>query len=161
MSKIYIERNIAIPPNFLNENYESKIFEKIKKEYCGKCDENVGYILNIFNYKILSNYISNEGKGIILKVKFKAECFKPEKAKEYEGKVCMIFDRGIFVEVFDLMKVLINIEDTGGYEYKNDVLKKGKNTIKMGDTVSFVIQDINYEKKNYQVFGSLKNKKDK
>lgn len=159
---MYIERSIAIHPSFLNSQIETKILQKIKSEYLGKCDEKVGYITKIYdNINIISNHVSNAGSGVIFKVKFKIQNVKPEVGKEYEGKVCMVIEDGLLVEVLDLMKVLIPIENTNGYEYKNDVLVKGDSTIDTGDLVNIVMTKINYEKKKYQIVASLKNKKSK
>lgn len=158
MSRINIEKKICLEPHMLNENISDYLLKKIKNEYIGKCDQNYGYINKIFeDIHILDNIISSASSGVFFRVKFTALANKPEVNSKYEGKVCMIFPNGIFVEVYDKMKVLIPNDKMNPYKYqKNNTYKNGNKVIENGDTVKFQINMIKYEKQKFNCIGSLK-----
>ena len=159
MSRITIEKRICIEPKFLNTKIREHLLEKIRKEFLEKCDQTYGYITKIFDkIKIVENIISTADIGVFFRVKFDALVFKPEVGTEYKGEVCMISLHGIFVEVFEKMKVLIPTAKMGSYKFdKSETnFKKGKKTISIKDTVTISIDMIRYEKQNFSCIGSLK-----
>jgi DNA-directed RNA polymerase subunit E'/Rpb7 len=162
MSKITIERRIFLEPCYLNEKLTEHILEKIQKEILGHCDNEYGYITKVYNkVTILSNTISASGPGVFFQVQFKAKVMKPEIDSDYEGKVCMIFSAGIFVEVFEKMKILIPVDSMNGYKFDKatSTFKKGSKTIQQNDVVTIQINAIRYEKQNFNCIGSLKTSK--
>lgn len=160
MTNIFIIKNFCIEPKNLNSNVKSHIFEKIKTELIGKCEDDYGYISNIYDdIEILSNSISSAGIGIFFNVKFRALVIKPEIKKIYRGKVFMIFSNGIFVQIFEKMKVLIPLDNLKDYKFdsNSNCFVKNKKTISKNDIVDVEINMMKYEKQNFNCIGSLKN----
>lgn len=153
-----IIQTIAIHPKFLDENIEKAIKDKIYSIYLHKCEETIGYVNEIIDDSILilNNYISSAGTGIFFKVKFNVNSIKPKEGKEYEGKVCLIFDRGLLLEVFGSIKVFVPIDKTNGYKFVNNFLVKDKKIIKKDDIIQVKILTIKFEKKSYRCIGNLK-----
>jgi DNA-directed RNA polymerase subunit E'/Rpb7 len=153
-------QKISLEPSFLDENLKSHLIEKVKKELLGKCDKEYGYITEIYDdIKIINNTISSASYGVFFNIEIQAKVHKPEKGGKYEGRVCMVFSNGIFVEVFGRAKVLIPSDKMGGYKYvkEDSCYKKGKHKISVNDTIQVEIDLIKYEKQNFNCIGSLKN----
>jgi len=137
------------------------IRKQIQKKMNGHCDQEYGYVVDSGqNIEILDNSISSTGSGVFFTVKFTVRSLKPAVGDEFEGKVFMIFEHGILIEVENLMKVFISKDKMGSYRYSKSkqLYKKGATTISMGDIITAVIEDIEYEKKNFNCIGSLKDK---
>jgi DNA-directed RNA polymerase subunit E'/Rpb7 len=157
MSRITIEKKICLEPNMLDENITNHLLDKIKLDYLKKCDQEHGYITKIYDkIHILDNIISSSSIGVFFRVRFTVKAHKPQVNSEYDGKVCMVFQNGIFVEVFEKMKVLIPNNKMGKYKYNKNIYKDGNKTISVGDEVKIKIDMIKYEKQNFNCIGSLK-----
>lgn len=163
MSRVIAERRICLPPKFLDSNIPQHISEILKKDLQGKCDQEYGYILKVYdNIHILDNTVSNTGAGVYYHVKFGLKVLKPKIGETYTGTVCMIFPNGIFVEVQDKMKVLIPVNKMGDYKYNKskNVFATDRQTISTGCTVEMRIDLIKYERQNFNCIGTFLNKKD-
>lgn len=159
MSRIVMERKICIEPKYLDDNIKSHLLKKIQKDILGKCDQSYGYVTKIYKkIEIVENIISTAGPGVFFLVKFEAQVLKPEVGSEYEGVVCMVSSHGIFVEVFQKIKVFIPADKMDGFKFDKNkqVFKRGKETISESDTVEISITMIRYEKQNFNCIGSLK-----
>lgn len=160
MSKATLEKKICIEPKYLNDNLFENIKNILNEKYMDKCDQQYGYIIKIYDsIQILDNIISTTSSGVYFYIKFTVKYVKPELNTEAEGKVCIIFSSGVFVEFNNKIKVLIPKDKMGKYVYdKNkNCFKYGNNTISVGDSVGFIIDMIKYEKHNFNCIGSLKN----
>jgi len=158
MTRVTMERKIYIEPCHLDGKISEYLLKKIQQEVLNKCDQEHGYVIKIYdNISIISNTISSSGPGVFFLVKFGAKVLKPETGQEYEGRVCLVFQAGIFVEVFGKMKVLIPTDQMGGYKYDKDSsdYKKGNKKICQDDEVKIRISMIKYEKQNFSCIGSL------
>jgi len=164
MTTVYIEKNINVEPKYLDQNIKETILEKIKTQFLGYCDQEYGYIKNIYpEYQLLDNIVSTAGIGITFKVKFKADIIKPNIGDIYEGKVCMVFSQGILTEIIKKMKVLIPIKELSCWTYDKaeskfvSSQKKGKNiiNIKKGDSIDVKITSCKYEKHIFECLGTL------
>lgn len=159
MSRIIMEKKICIEPSLLDENICDHILDKIRNDILEKCDQEYGYIIKIYDkIKILNNKISPDGIGIFFNVKFGVKAIKPEIGCFYKGIVCMIFSQGIFVEVFGKIKVLIPLDKLGSYKWdKNNSYYKLNNLIIQKESeIELRIDNIKYEKQNFNCIGSLK-----
>jgi len=153
-----MERKICLEPCHLDDKISEHLLRKIREQVLNHCDQEHGYVTKIYKkIKIISNVISASGPSVFFQVKFKAKVFKPEVDSEYEGRVCMIFAGGIFVEVFDNMKVLIPNDNMKGYKFDKNIscFKKGDKIISQDDKVNVKINMIKYEKQNFNCIGSL------
>lgn len=161
MSRITMERKICLEPRLLDDKITDHLFNKIKTELLGHCDQKYGYIIKIYNnIEVLENIISSASPGVFFNIRFSAKVIKPEIGGEYEGKVCMLFNEGIFVELFERIKVLVPSDKMNGYKFikTSGNFKKGNDTISKGDIVTIKITLFKYEKQNFSCIGSLKSK---
>lgn len=161
MSKMIMEKKICVEPKYLNENIREYLLEKVKKDYLLQCDSEKGYIVKIYdNIQILDNTVATASPNVFFRIRFQVKALKPEAGCDYEGKVCMIFPQGIFVEVLEKMKVLVPVDKLGNYKYvKGDnIFQNGKKKIERGQSVQVMIDLIRYEKQNFSCIGSLKSK---
>jgi DNA-directed RNA polymerase subunit E'/Rpb7 len=159
MSRITIIRKICLEPRYLDENLQEHLKQKIHNDVLNQCDQTYGYITKIYdNIEIVENIISQAGPGIFFKVKFTAKALRPEVDSVYEGKICMVFAQGIFVEIMGKMKVLIPADKMGNFKYNKTTssFKNGTKTLTQGDKVDVVITLIKYEKHNFNCIGNLK-----
>lgn len=159
MSRITIIRKICLEPRYLDENLQEHLKEKIHTDVLNHCDQAYGYITKIYdNIEIVENIISQAGPGIFFKVKFTAKVLRPEVNSVYEGKICMIFAQGIFVEIMGKMKVLVPADKMGNFKYNKttSTFKNGTKTLVQGDKVEVLITMIKYEKHNFNCIGNLK-----
>jgi DNA-directed RNA polymerase subunit E'/Rpb7 len=160
MSRIIIEKVFSLESRYLNENLRENLLNKIRQDTIGKCDEKYGYITKIYNkINIVENTISTSCPMAFFRVKFGADTIKPEVNSEYEGKVCMIFSSGIFVEVFEKIRVLIPCDKLKNYKFDklNNTFVKDDKIITMGDKLNIVITMVQFQKQNFNCIGSLKN----
>jgi len=158
ITKKIIRQKVYLNYEYMDKNYKKHIFENlinITKNFCNKED---GYILKINKIiKIIENNITSNGELEFL-VEFEADTLYPEKDKIFEGNVCMIFSAGIFINIKDVFKILIPLNELKEYKYdssKNNFAKEDKN-IKVGDLIKVSILDTKYSKKSFSCFGKLK-----
>jgi DNA-directed RNA polymerase subunit E'/Rpb7 len=159
MSRITVEQKICLEPKFLDAKLLSHIYTTLKQRFVGKCDQELGYILKIYdNITVLGNTVSSAGSGIFFNTRFDIKTLKPKEGCVYEGNVCLVFSEGIFVEVANKMKILIHVDKMNGYKYSKtkNIFKKGTKTIMIGDKLEITIEKVKYEKQNFNCLGSLK-----
>lgn len=155
MQKISIRHKICLTPDMFTSDIYSNLHDKIGKLLNGSCTKKYGYIISTNNdIEIVHNEVSENG-SIVFDVKFSINALKPKKGLELEGKTCMIFPGGVFVEVQGLMKVLIPQSRLGDMKYDDGVFRNEKNTISMNQTIKIKIDQIKYEKRSYQIIGDL------
>lgn len=159
MSTVQVCENIFVEPRYLDKNLKTYIQSKIVDKYLGKCNQTYGYVLGIDNgsIKIVGNTVSNANENIMFEVVFKIRALKPTKKSRYEGKVCMVFQHGLFVEVEKYMKVLIPTDRVKPYVYTSgkNVFTKGETTLGVGDVVELEIDMVKYEQKNFNCIGNF------
>jgi DNA-directed RNA polymerase subunit E'/Rpb7 len=160
MNLITIERKISIQSNKLDKNITNHISEKILTELTDTCDQKYGYIINIDPKKIniIDNIISNSEPHVFFTVRFKARVFKPKVNDEYEGKVCVIFQHGVLVDVMNKIKVLIPVSKLDKYTFSDGIFKSKESTfcIQKNTSVVVKINMIKYEKQNFNCIGELR-----
>jgi DNA-directed RNA polymerase subunit E'/Rpb7 len=157
---MWVEKQVYLEPSFLDKNIKKHIQNQIEKDMIGNCSQEYGYVMNIGEgIEILSNSVSNTEVGVYFLVKFRVETLKPESGKKYTGKIFMLFQEGIFIEVIQKLKVLVPFDKLAqiGYKYDkdNNTFVKGKNVLKKDTEVQFQIDLIRYEKQNFNCIGSL------
>jgi DNA-directed RNA polymerase subunit E'/Rpb7 len=158
MSEIVVlEKKISIESEFLYKNLKDHLFNKLKKIYENECTKDNGYFLKINKIlKIKDNFISSNCENIF-NVEFEAETLKPEIGKKIQGIVCMIFSGGIFINVENMMKILIPESNLKEYKfYQTETSFKYKNNIiKKDDIITVCISGVKYSKKKFSCFGTL------
>lgn len=159
MSRITVDKKIFLEPKYLDSKLVSHIYKILQEQMVGKCDQNYGYILKIYeSINIIGNVVASASSGAFFNVRFDIKTLKPKIGGVYQGTVCMVFQEGIFVEVANKMKILIRIDKMGEYKYSKskNLFKKNDKTISKDDTVEILIEMIKYEKQNFNCIGSLK-----
>lgn len=169
MSSLHAREVIGLSPDELSGNLREKIYTKLKTKFAGRCDKEYGYIDSIKpNFEILENKISSTSGEIMFKVDFEIETLRPEIGKEFSGTICMVFVHGFFVQIAENMKVLITGKTLDGFTYnkiekcfeKEVVSKKKKEKKKIvyrqGDKLTVVIEQIQFENKNFHCSGLIK-----
>lgn len=156
-STVVLEKKISIESEYLFKNLKEHLFNKLKRIYENECTKDNGYFLNINKIlKIKDNFISSNCENIF-NVEFEAETLKPEIGKKIKGTVCMIFSGGIFINVENIMKILIPESNLKEYKFdQSETCFKGKNnTIKKDDDITVCISGVKYSKKKFSCFGTL------
>jgi DNA-directed RNA polymerase subunit E'/Rpb7 len=152
-----IRKRVCLEPELLDKNYEDSLYDKIKNLHKEECSKEHGYFLEIKRIvNIVDNNISSSSE-IVFIVEFEAETLLPEKGKEFEGVICMIFNGGVFVIVKNKLKVLIPVSELINYSYNttdNTFYFKDK-ILKKGDTIDISILDMKYSKKQFSCFGKI------
>lgn len=160
---VRIDQKVSIDPKYLDSNISHYILEKIRLNMENKCTLKYGYIINV--RKIINlgdNIIAPANSLVVYDVTYEAETVKPEKGLELSGKICMVFEHGIFVDVLGRMKVLVPVNTLEGYTFSDDSFipleEKGegeKEVIVVGKSVNIRINMVKYEKKEFSCIGEL------
>ncbi len=110
MSKLTCFNKIyQFSPEILNRNIEDQITASIRKNV-KKCSEE-GYILNIQKIQIGDANISPSSSMIDIDVKIWCKRLLPKRGDIYAGKICLIFELGILLQVAQVLKVLVPLEN--------------------------------------------------
>lgn len=153
VEKIYMEAK------HLGPDISNNILNVIQKRMTGHCDQKNGYILDIDDdIEIVDNDISNAGTGVFFTVKYTVYSLKPSKGDEFEGEVIMVFEDGVIIEVKKLMKIFISKSKLPDYKFSKSKMRyKSKNkTISVGDILRAEVESIEYERRNFNCIGCLK-----
>jgi DNA-directed RNA polymerase subunit E'/Rpb7 len=153
-----ITQEVSIESRYLDSDVKYHILDKLKKTMEGKCTFDSGYIIIVKKVTSLGeNKIGCANSLVIFEVTYEAEILKPEKGQHMSGKVCMIFQHGIFVDVCGKMKVLIPLASMKEYTYSSDEnsFESACNTIVNGVEVEIEIVMTKYEKKHFSCIGKL------
>lgn len=155
---VRISKKICLEPEYLDNQIYKHLLEKLNKTYKNECSKDTGYILNINKIiNINNNYISPANSNIVFDVTVDATILKPEKDLQVEGKVFMVFNNGIFIEVIKNFKILVLKTSLIGYKFDQQKLTytKGKKIIKNDDIIKVKISGVKYEKKTFCCFGEM------
>lgn len=155
-----IERRICLESKFLDQNIIAHLLSKIQSSTTTDCIKDYGYILDVKRIvKILTHEICRANTDNVFTVQFEAQTLRPEINSIMTGKVCMVYKDGIFITVCDKQKILIPKINLKEYTFDESVpcYKNSEgHIIKNGDEITVVIIAVQYSKKNYSCFGSLK-----
>jgi DNA-directed RNA polymerase subunit E'/Rpb7 len=159
MNRTVVRTNVFVDACNLNEHYMSHILEKIRNKDKITCTRKDGYILGIEgDIQIIDNEIATSACGVFFIVEYKVMSLKPNIGDVFEGRVCMVFDKGVFVEVENCMKVLIPSDKMSNYKYSKskNCFKSSANTLAENTTVKIQIVSTKYEKQNYNCIGIIR-----
>jgi len=114
---VVYQKKICVNPEFLTNDFNKYLLnvtkEEVEKESCKK---ELGYILNFKKLKnIKDNYISSVNTDIVFIVECEIEVLRPEINDIFSGNVCMIYSLGLFLNIKDIMKVLIPVKTLVNY----------------------------------------------
>jgi DNA-directed RNA polymerase subunit E'/Rpb7 len=140
MSEIRINKWIDISPEHIGNGINRKIEEEVNKQMDGMCTSEHGYVLKVLNITdILENRIRNTTSAFQVRVGIDILVFKPVVGDIIPGcRVCAIYDDGIFMDVYDKQKILVQQTDT---------------PLKQGDIVPVKITAVRYVDHRYSCIG--------
>lgn len=153
-----ITQKVSIKSMYLDSNIKIHLLDKIKKTMEGKCTFSDGYIIDVKRIvSIGDNTIGCANSLVIFNVTYEAEVLKPEDGYVLNGNVCMVFQHGIFVDIYGKLKVLVPATSMDGYIYHEDknVFQKDDEIINTDIYVSIEIVKTKYEKKQFSCIGKL------
>jgi DNA-directed RNA polymerase subunit E'/Rpb7 len=153
--EINIEQQVYLEPKYLNLNLDTHILEKLQTCIIGTCDYENGYILGVNKILKIGDNKLSQTSSCIFTVSYLATVLKPEIGRQFIGKVCMVFNDGLFIEVYNKMKVLVPYTTFDTFTFEHDKFKKDNLTIGEGSEVNIEITMIKYEKKNFNCIGKL------
>ena len=157
-SSTFIIAKIAVSPEQLNRDIKTYLQHKIKEFYNNRCSQKYGYITNVLRIvQIIDAKISPSTPMTFVTVQIEVECLKPIINQEYDSTVCMVFNRGVFLEVQNKLKILIPIDKIKDYDLNEDNTKLVSDTkeINKGDIVKVKIYDYKYSSGSFHCLGTL------
>ncbi len=155
---INIDQKVSIHSKYLDKNIKSHLLNKLKSTMIGTCTLEHGYIIEINKIiKLGDNLITSANSLVIFDIIYEAEILKPEIGQDLSGKVCMIFQHGIFVEIKNKMKVLIPATSIPLYTFKDTIfVNDNDEEISLGNELVITVVMIKYEKKEFSCIGKIK-----
>ena len=158
MSEQRVLKDFIIPPSEFSD-WKGCLKKQIEDMDTKLCTKEYGYVIKTGKYKIEKNTISPADSSLIISVNIDSKILKPEVGNRYKGKVSVMFPNGIFLEIKNVLKVLITISslEEKGYKFslaKKCFVKNGKK-IKRGDKLNIKIECAKFEHKRYNCFASL------
>jgi DNA-directed RNA polymerase subunit E' len=145
---------LRIPPDYLNDDFESTVEELTHSSFEGKVDNESNLIVIATNIKVVGEgrIVHGDG-GVYQQVNYDALVFKPEMHEVIEGTVCEVLKFGVFVR-FGPLDGLLHIsqvmDDHIDIDSGNERLigKETKRELKIGDRVRARIVAISINERN-------------
>jgi DNA-directed RNA polymerase subunit E' len=138
---ITLEDTIRIPPETFGNPLEAVGYQQVKAKYEGVVDEELGYVISVFDVKAnpVGKIIPGDG-ATYHKVTFSLLTFYPKVQEVVEGEVVEIADFGAFVRIGPidaLLHVSQLMDDFISHDEKQGVLlgKQTKRKLVSGDQV--------------------------
>lgn len=158
MDTTIITGRICLEPKHLDSNIVKHLLVKIRQQTENACLKEHGYILKVIKIaKIIDNRISSANSDIVFTVSYLCNRLLPIVGKILKGEVCIIFNKGIFIEVCNKMKVLITADKLIGYTFDQAkmIYMNDKKIIQKGETLSVKLTGVMYSKQSFSSFGEL------
>ncbi len=156
---VLLTRKILLSPHCLdNEVISRHIVDKLNTKVLNECTEKDGYVLSIGKInRIIDSVVTSANTDIICTVEFEASILKPKVGDVLEGNVCMVFDKGIFINIKDKMKVLVPENFIKGFIYNSEKASFINNDKKINNGVILKVKvsGVKYTKKNFNCFGVI------
>jgi hypothetical protein len=111
-----VTRRLQLEPSVLDGQVDKNVGDIVRKKYVNYCSKTDGYILDVLDVKIMDCDISPTNSSVQCNVAFTAICMKPRPGDTNVGKICLIFEMGVLLELHGVMKVLVPRDDKGGFE---------------------------------------------
>ena len=110
-----VTRKLQVEPSVLDGQVDKNVGDIVRKKYVNYCSKTDGYILDVLDVKIMDCDISPTNSSVQCNVAFTAICMKPRPGDTNVGKICLIFEMGVLLELHGVMKVLVPRDDKGGF----------------------------------------------
>lgn len=159
-TKQEIDINVSLDCKYISSDIKTHIFNQVCIDLLETCSIEYGYILGVNKItKFKDNYISNATSLTIFTVTVEIITLKPYTGQITEGKVRLIFEQGVFIEILDKLKVLIPAAYLTGFKWnpsEETFIKESNNCcINEKDVLKVEIVKIKYERKEYSCIGKI------
>ena len=151
METSIIKRRIFLHPKYLDKNIMSHLQRTIEKKVVGHVDRDNGHIISVNQ---ILRILNNEDTFFFLEIE--VTTFKPQVKQKIKGIVFWIFNDGIFVNVFEKVKILIPSIYIKDYSFNENTntFENNNTVIRMGDTIKVEIKAVKYDQiMNFSVSG--------
>jgi DNA-directed RNA polymerase subunit E'/Rpb7 len=148
-STITFDTDILVEPVYFND-IVTRVTTNVNSKYLNKCTKNWGHILKILNIDIKDNKIAPSDSMVIFIVECKIQNLKPVAGDTVRGRVTMIKEYGLMVDILNLNKqpIFVATKDLNGYTYcQNDGSYKREDTgdiIDINDELEVRVQNVRY-----------------
>lgn len=149
---------VAINPCYLDSNIRYHILTKLKNQNEGVCTFDNGHIIAVNRIiEIGENKISSASSYINFDIKYEITFLKPKIDNTYNGKVCMIIDNGIFVDIENKLKVLIPSSSLKNFTYSvsDNTFSKDNIMLCVDDSIKVIITAIKYDNNIFRCIGKI------
>jgi len=110
MATRIIRRTFQLKPTILSA-VDTHVEKYAREHVINSCDEKDGYITSIDNVTVESIDVCETTSFLNVNVNIESTCVKPETGSKYSGRICLIFDMGILINVAGVLKVLVPMND--------------------------------------------------
>tara|TARA_Y100000389_G_scaffold58938_1_gene54935 strand:- start:3383 stop:3904 length:522 start_codon:yes stop_codon:yes gene_type:complete len=110
MTTRIIRRSFQLKPNILSD-VDMHVEKYANEHVINSCSEKDGYITSIDNVTVESIDVCETTSFLNVNVNIESTCVKPKTGSKYSGRICLIFDMGILINVAGVLKVLVPMND--------------------------------------------------
>jgi DNA-directed RNA polymerase subunit E'/Rpb7 len=150
---VTIRKQIQTSPSVLTNDLNAVVKTLVQDSDMGTCSKLHGYILEVNDVNIISCSVSESNSFLNFDIDYTATTLKPKIGSIYTGRVCLVFEMGILVNIAEIMKVLIPTSsntnfrfdsDLNRIEYKRSTVEDGSLIIENGDLLRIRITGIQF-----------------
>jgi len=156
-----IQASVLLLPDQMSTEWRKHLTEGVQKSLLGKCSFEHGYIIDIHNVtKILDHQIARLDGNVRFQVEIDATVLRPNVGDRTDAVVEMIFPHGIFC-CYRKLRMMLPLSKCPNYSLRQDfsqislVNSTTKATIRKGDTIHIIVEDVRFENDLYSCIVSL------
>lgn len=157
-----IQASVLLLPDQMSIDWRKHLTEGVEKSLLGKCSFEHGYIIDIHRVaKILDHQIARLDGNVRFQVEIDATVLRPNVGDIVEATVEMIFPHGIFC-CYRKLRMMLPLSKCPGFSLRQDfsqislVNPSTQTTIRKGDTIPILVEDVRFENDLYSCIVSLR-----
>ena len=152
-------KTICLEPEYLDNNIQMALLNKVRKTWVGKCTKEDGYILSIDRIlEISNNYISTSNNSVVFELIISATILKPEIGMQYIAKIDKIHPHGLFAYVDNRLKIVIPSTKLNEYILTGDTYTHKIHsdiTLNLEGLIKIEITALRYEKSKFDCIAKI------
>jgi DNA-directed RNA polymerase subunit E'/Rpb7 len=156
-----IDLKMEMKPEQVDEHWETRLFLGICHKFQGRCTRQDGYLVSIRKIlRIDDQHITRTNGNILFYVRVLAECILPKTGDCLDAMVDMIFPHGVFCH-HHMLRMMMPMVHCKHFQIRQEFSTNSlyhprtKQSIRKGDTVRVVIQDVRFENDLYSCIVSF------
>lgn len=140
---VTIRKQIQTSPSVLTTSVNSVVKTLVQDSDMGTCSKLHGYILEVNEVNVISCSVSESNSFLNFDIDYTATTLKPKIGSIYTGRVCLVFEMGILVNVAEIMKVLIPTSSNTHFSFDSDLnrIEYKRSTVEDGSDGSLIIEN--------------------